>query len=51
MQQYKGIKVFAPASVSNMGSGFDIIGFPIEHVGDTVTLYPNGSSDSGNNRL
>lgn len=45
MQQYKGIKVFAPASVSNMGSGFDIIGFPIEHVGDTVTLYPNGSSE------
>ncbi|MFP4622104.1 MAG: homoserine kinase [Bacteroidales bacterium] len=44
MASYKGIKVFAPASVSNMGSGFDIIGFSIENVGDTVTLYRNGSS-------
>ncbi|HKL38712.1 MAG TPA: homoserine kinase, partial [Bacteroidales bacterium] len=38
MTDYNGIKVFAPATVSNLGSGFDIIGFPIEEAGDTVTL-------------
>lgn len=43
--QHKGVKVFAPASVSNMGSGFDIIGFPLEKIGDSVTVYRNGSSD------
>ncbi len=45
MAQQTGVKVFAPASVSNMGSGFDIVGFPLEDVGDTITLYRNGSSD------
>jgi homoserine kinase len=38
MTDYNGIKVFAPATVSNLGSGFDIIGFPIEEAGDTVTI-------------
>lgn len=45
MKHYKGVKAFAPASVSNMGSGFDIIGFPLEDVGDTVTLNRNNSSE------
>jgi len=38
MNTTKSIQVFAPATVSNMGSGFDIIGFPIENVGDTVQV-------------
>ena len=38
MTDYNSIRVFAPATVSNLGSGFDIIGFPIEEAGDTVTL-------------
>jgi homoserine kinase len=45
MENLKGVKVFAPASVSNMGSGFDIIGFPLEGVGDTVTVEKNDSSE------
>lgn len=31
-----GIKVFAPASVSNLGCGFDLLGFPIHGPGDEV---------------
>ncbi len=36
----KGIEVFAPATVSNLGSGFDIIGFPVEDIGDVVVIKP-----------
>jgi homoserine kinase len=45
MAQFTGVKVFAPASVSNMGSGFDIIGFPIEEVGDTLKVTKNDASE------
>jgi len=31
-------KAFAPATVANVAVGFDILGFPIEAVGDTVTV-------------
>ena len=30
------VKVFAPATVANVGPGFDIFGFAIEGVGDVV---------------
>ncbi len=30
------VKVFAPATVSNVACGFDIMGFPLEGVGDTL---------------
>jgi homoserine kinase len=32
------IKVFAPATVSNVGCGFDILGFAMEGMGDTITV-------------
>lgn len=32
------IKVFAPASISNVGPGFDVLGFAIEGMGDIITL-------------
>jgi homoserine kinase len=32
------VKIFAPASVSNVGPGFDILGFALEGIGDTITL-------------
>ena len=32
----KSIKVFAPASISNLGSGFDVIGIAIDKPGDIV---------------
>ncbi len=34
----KSIKIFAPATVSNVGSGFDTIGFAIDKPGDIVKL-------------
>lgn len=38
MKEQETIKAYAPATVSNLGSGFDIIGFPICDAGDTVLL-------------
>jgi len=32
------VTAFAPASVSNIASGFDIMGFALESLGDTVTV-------------
>jgi len=32
------IKVFAPATVSNVGCGFDILGFALEGIGDTIKV-------------
>ncbi len=37
----KSIKVFAPATVSNVGCGFDTIGFAINGLGDELLLKPN----------
>ena len=34
----KSIRVFAPASVSNLGCGFDIFGLAIDSPGDEVTV-------------
>lgn len=32
------VRAFAPASVSNVASGFDIMGFALDAIGDTVTV-------------
>ena len=32
------VKVFAPATVANVSCGFDVLGFCLDHVGDTVTV-------------
>jgi homoserine kinase len=34
----KGITVFAPATVANVASGFDVLGFALESPGDAVTV-------------
>jgi homoserine kinase len=34
----KSIKVFAPASVSNVGPGFDMMGFALNEPGDELIL-------------
>jgi len=39
----KKISVFAPATVANIGCGFDILGMAIYGVGDLVTIVPNTS--------
>ena len=38
MNKYESVTAFAPASVANVGCGFDIMGFAIEGVGDKVTV-------------
>lgn len=37
------IKIFAPATISNLGCGFDIIGLAIESVGDEMLIKTNKS--------
>jgi len=37
----KSVKIFAPATVSNVGPGFDIMGFALEEPGDIMILKPN----------
>lgn len=34
----ESVQVFAPASVANVGPGYDTFGFAIEHLGDVLTL-------------
>lgn len=34
----KSVKVFAPATVANVGSGFDILGFALENPGDELVV-------------
>src|SRR6478672_7504554 len=41
------IKVFAPATVSNVACGFDVLGFAIEKPGDEVTARFAGSGTTG----
>ena len=38
----ESIKVFAPASVSNVGPGFDILGFALNEPGDEIILSKRG---------
>ncbi len=35
---YRNIRVFAPASVSNLNCGFDVLGFALDQPGDEVVL-------------
>ncbi len=37
---------FAPGTVSNVGPGFDLMGFSVFGIGDEVEVMPNGSSTS-----
>lgn len=38
MRKKNSITVFAPASVSNVGPGFDVLGFALEKIGEELTL-------------
>ena len=46
MTNYKTVTAFAPASVANVGCGFDIMGFAASGIGDSVTVshLPDGES-------
>jgi homoserine kinase len=41
MKKYKSITAFAPATVANVGCGYDIMGFAIHEIGDEVTVSFN----------
>lgn len=40
----KSIRVFAPATVANLGCGFDIMGMTLDGVGDTLTIAISDSN-------
>ncbi|MEG1935011.1 MAG: homoserine kinase, partial [Rikenellaceae bacterium] len=35
----RSVKVFAPATVANVGCGFDAMGFAFEGVGDVIEMW------------
>ena len=37
------VTAFAPASISNLGPGFDILGLALDHAGDTVIARRAGA--------
>lgn len=37
----ESVKVFSPATVANVGSGFDILGFALSNRGDIIEVLPN----------
>lgn len=46
MTKYKSVTAFAPASVANVGCGFDIMGFAVKGIGDTVTISLQPDADN-----
>ncbi len=44
MSSKKSVKVFSPATVSNVGSGYDIMGFAIDQPGDIIEMELNNSN-------
>ena len=41
----KKVKVFAPGSIGNVGSGFDVFGLALETLGDTLEVTENNSGN------
>ena len=41
----KKIKVFAPASIANLGCGFDIMGMALDEVGDVLEMTLDEDGD------
>jgi len=48
MIKYKSVTAYAPASVANVGCGFDIMGFAVEGIGDKVTVSFQPDEDNSN---
>ncbi len=46
MTKYKSVTAFAPASVANVGCGFDIMGYAVEGIGDSVTIRVQDDTDN-----
>jgi homoserine kinase len=48
---HKSVTAFAPASVANVGCGFDIMGFALGIQGDNVTISPGSKSSQSNIKI
>jgi len=46
MTKFKSVTAFAPASIANVGCGFDIMGFAVEGIGDRVTISIESNGDT-----
>lgn len=46
-KQRRSVTAFAPATVANVGCGFDVLGFAIHGLGDSVTAELAGQDQSG----
>ena len=46
MTKYKSVTAFAPATVANVGCGYDIMGYAIEGTGDSVTISVQDNTDN-----
>ena len=46
MTKYKSVTAFAPASVANVGCGYDIMGYAVDGIGDKVTISLNPDADN-----
>lgn len=46
MNRYKSVTAFAPASVANVGCGFDVMGYAVDGIGDKVTITYNPDADT-----
>lgn len=42
----QSVTAFAPATIANFNSGFDVLGLALTEMGDTVTLTPNELSEN-----
>ncbi len=40
----KHLRIYAPATISNVGPGFDLLGFAIEQPGDILRIEPNNEN-------
>jgi homoserine kinase len=46
MTKYKSVTAFAPASVANVGCGYDIMGYSVDGIGDRVTISLKPDADN-----
>jgi len=51
MIRFRSVTAFAPATVANVGCGFDIMGFAIKDFGDKVTITLRNDKDSPTIRI
>ena len=41
----KQVKIYSPASIANLGPGFDVFGIAIDGLGDNITLETIGEAE------